>query len=112
VATPIDASILGGLAITQLDAGFYHSLLLAEDGHVFSFGRNQSGRTGQGTDSGLTLVATPIDASNLGGHDVVQVDAGGDINLMIVQVPEPSSLAIGGLALFGMLRCVRHARSS
>jgi alpha-tubulin suppressor-like RCC1 family protein len=77
VATPIDTTNLGGRTIIQIAAGFSHSLLLADDGSVFSFGTNGYGGTGLGTATGNTLVATPIDTSNLGGRKIVQV-AGGD----------------------------------
>jgi alpha-tubulin suppressor-like RCC1 family protein len=82
VATPIDASNLGGRAIAQVSAGTAHSLLLAADGTVFSFGSNVHGVTGLGTAIGSTLVATAIDASNLAGAQVVQVAAGGNQSLL------------------------------
>jgi alpha-tubulin suppressor-like RCC1 family protein len=76
VATMIDTRNLGGRSIVQVSAGFFHSLLLADDGTVFSFGWNSSGRTGLGTTSGNTTVATLIDTSNLSDRSIVQVDAG------------------------------------
>ncbi len=77
VATPIDTTHIGDRAITQAAAGFSHSLLLAEDGTVFSFGTNGLGRTGLGLSVGFTREATPIDTSNLGDRSVTQVAAGG-----------------------------------
>ena len=97
LATLIDATNLGGRSITQVAAGSGHSLLLADDGTVFSFGGNHSGRTGLGTDSGITLVATPIDTSNLVGLRAVGISAG-NLHSLLVVVPEPGSIT---LLLFG-----------
>lgn len=81
--TPIVASNLGGRAIRQVAAGGAHSLLLADDGSVFSFGWNPDGATGLGTSGGLTLVATPIDSSNLGGRAITQVATNEDHSLLL-----------------------------
>src|SRR5262249_7761277 len=102
VATPIDRSNLGGRAIKQVAAGTEHSFLLAAGGSVFSCGTNGNGRTGLGTDSGNTLLATPIDASKLGGP-VTQVDASFAYSLLI-SVPEPDSLALVGAAAVALGR--------
>jgi alpha-tubulin suppressor-like RCC1 family protein len=77
VATPIVATNLGGRKVKQVAAGHSISLLLAEDGSVFSFGRNHGGQLGQGTLGDPVTIATPIDGSNLGGRKITQV-AGGD----------------------------------
>lgn len=81
--TPIDTTNLVGKSIVQVAAGYHHSLLLADDGTVFSFGSNGRGRTGLVADSAYTLVATPIDMSNLDGQTVVQIAAGADHNLLL-----------------------------
>lgn len=75
-ATPINMSNFFGRKVVQIDAGSVHSLLLMNDGAVFSFGSNFDGATGLGTTAGSTSIATPIDASNLGGRKIVQVEAG------------------------------------
>jgi regulator of chromosome condensation (RCC1) repeat-containing protein len=74
IATPIDSTNLGGRKITQVAAGEFFTLLLAEDGSVFSFGSSASGELGLGT-PGSRSVATPIDATNLGGRKVTQISA-------------------------------------
>jgi alpha-tubulin suppressor-like RCC1 family protein len=83
IATPIDSSNLAGLAITQVAAGWDFSLLLANDGTVFSFGTGVSGATGMGTTSNPTLVATPIDQTNLMGKKITQIDAFGLHSLLL-----------------------------
>lgn len=64
----IDTSNLGGRLIKQVDGGYKHSLFLTEDGTVFSSGLNAFGITGLGIADGNTVIATPIDTSNLGGR--------------------------------------------
>ncbi len=83
IATPIVTTNLGGRAITQIAAGFSHSLLLADDGTVFSFGNNAGGKTGLGLINGETLIATPIDTSNLGGRAITQIAAGDSHSLLL-----------------------------
>lgn len=106
VATQIDARHWGNQAITQVAAGRSHSLLLAEDGSVFSFGSNGGGATGLGTDSGFSSIPTLIDMSNLGGRTITKVEAGWNHSLLLT-VPEPGSLSLVGaaaLACMGFLR--------
>ena len=83
VATPIDATNLTGRMITQVETGSLHGLLLANDGTVFSFGNNLGGRTGMGTETGITTIATPIDTTNLTGLRVNALSAGGSHSLLI-----------------------------
>jgi alpha-tubulin suppressor-like RCC1 family protein len=99
IATPIDTTNLGGETITQVAAGASHSLLLADDGTVFSFGWNGYGETGLGTTDGSTLVATPIDTVNLSGMRVIGLSAGVAHNLLLaVPVPEPGGATLVLLA--------------
>jgi alpha-tubulin suppressor-like RCC1 family protein len=107
-ATPIDASNLGGREITQMSAGS-HSLLLAEDGTVFSFGSNGAGQTGRGKFAGSTLVATPIETANR-NLGVTHIAAGSGHSLLIAMVPEPGTLALPGLGLLGVVSRVRRRR--
>ncbi len=96
VASPIDTTNLGGLKITQVAAGREHSLLLAEDGSVFSFGSNDYGKTGLGTTTGETLVATPIDATNLGEWEITQVAAAWNRSLVLADDGFVFSFGFGG----------------
>jgi len=83
VPTPIDAGNLGERTIVQVAAGDFFSLLLADDGTVFAFGSNEHGRTGLGSDTGATLIATAIDPSQLGGRAIEQISAGARHGLLL-----------------------------
>ncbi len=76
VATPVDTTYIADRAIVQVATNGNHSLLLADDGTVFSCGPNLYGRTGQGLYGGYTYVPTPIDMTNLADKTIVQVAAG------------------------------------
>jgi alpha-tubulin suppressor-like RCC1 family protein len=95
IATPIISTNLAGKTITQLSAGFSHSLLLAADGTVFSFGANDFGAIGIGPSSGDAFIATPINMTNLVGQRVVGISAGDHHNLLLtVPIPEPQSMLL------------------
>ena len=84
VATPIKTTNLMG----EDDHGWWprareHSLLLTEDGTVYSFGSNLGGATGLGTDIGNTLVAESIDMTNLAGKTITQAAAGEEFSLLL-----------------------------
>lgn len=107
VATPIDTTNLAGRTITQITGGLNHSLLLADDGRVFSFGANDNGQTGLGTDIGKTRVAMPIDTTHLMGLRITDVSAGSFYSLLVA-VPEPGGatlLILAGLSLLMRRRC-------
>jgi alpha-tubulin suppressor-like RCC1 family protein len=109
VATPIDATNLGGKTITKVDVGYWHSLLLASDGTVFSFGQNTYGATGLGTFAGNAFRAIPIDMSNFGGMRAVDGSAGVTHSLVVL-VPEPCALFLGFTAIavvFNVRKCRR-----
>jgi alpha-tubulin suppressor-like RCC1 family protein len=109
IATPIDTTNLDGRRIVDVAAGDWHSLLLAEDGTVFSFGRNIAGATGLGISMGTTPIATQIDMTNLAGLRVIGIAAGNNHNLLLA-VPEPSSVILVALALAGMTIHARRLR--
>lgn len=102
VATPIDMTNLAGKKITQVAAGDGFSLLLAEDGVVFSFGFNADGRTGQGTSNGNTLVATPINTTNLAGRTIKQVAAGNGHSLLLADDDTVLSFGFNGNGQTGL----------
>jgi hypothetical protein len=101
IPTPIDATNLGGLKVLQVAAGTRHSMLLAEDGRVFTFGENGSGKTGLGTTTGDTLLPTPIDTTNLGGLGITQLAAGSDHSLVLAEDGRVFSFGSGSLGRTG-----------
>jgi len=108
-ATPIDATNLSGKTIVKVDVGYWHSLLLASDGTVFSFGQNTYGATGLGTFTGNAFRAVPIDMTNFGGLRAVDISAGVTHSLVVV-VPEPGSLILAFTAIAVVLDCRKLRR--
>lgn len=62
-------------SVAELSAGYMHSVLLKNDGTVWTWGKNSHGQLGDGTNTERTR---PVRAKGLAG--VVSVDAGGDGN--------------------------------
>lgn len=88
VATPIDVSNLAGRAFSQASGGLFHSVILADDGTAFSFGRYQESQLGRESndDANSQLwarIAAPIDTSNLAGRRIKQVATGDYHNLLL-----------------------------
>ncbi|GAA4591704.1 hypothetical protein GCM10023194_51660 [Planotetraspora phitsanulokensis] len=68
-STPVKVAGLTG--VTQISAGYYHSLAVRSDGTVWAWGDNHSGQLGDGTE---TERATPVKVAGLTG--VTQVAGG------------------------------------
>jgi alpha-tubulin suppressor-like RCC1 family protein len=105
------ATKLAGKAISQVAAGEGHSLLLASDGTVFSFGAGGQGQTGLNTTTGNTLIATPIVQNNLVGpySRVVSIAAGYEHSIVIA-VPEPTTTSLALLSALPFLFLQRSRR--
>jgi alpha-tubulin suppressor-like RCC1 family protein len=111
VPTPIVTTNFGNRKIVQIDAEGELSLLLADDGTVFSFGSNFAGQTGLGLTTGATLVATPIDTTNLTGRRVTSISAGVAYGLLLAStVPEPAGLALLVMSVFPLFTVRRSRR--
>lgn len=54
VAIPRKVPLPDGIKIKQVTGGFHHSMLLAEDGRVFSWGRGDYGQLGHGNTESIT----------------------------------------------------------
>jgi alpha-tubulin suppressor-like RCC1 family protein len=67
--------------VTQVSAGFDHSLALRSDGTVLAFGGNEYGQLGSGSTS-MTGLPAPVP----GLSSVTQVSAGSGISMAIHQV--------------------------
>ncbi|XP_053317578.1 probable E3 ubiquitin-protein ligase HERC6 [Spea bombifrons] len=74
---PIPKRITGlsNIKILQISCGDYHSIVLTEDGRVFSWGQNNAGQLGLGKQT--PNQASPQLVKSLTGIPLVQVNAGG-----------------------------------
>lgn len=70
-----------GVTVTQVDAGYRHSLALATDGTVYAWGDDARAQLGDGTAGGSS--ATPHEVDLPAGVAVTQVAAGGSHNLAL-----------------------------
>lgn len=77
-AEPIDNAVWQGHRVIQLSAGEHHSLALTGSGHVFAFGRNDSG---QGGLNGEPQLLSPVMIPNL--TDIVMISSGSNHNLAL-----------------------------
>ena len=75
---------MAGKAITQIAAGYYHSLALASDGTVYAWGRNNYGQLGNNSTSqsnvpvavsttGTSALATSVPSVTFGGTEATNV---------------------------------------
>ncbi len=76
VPTAIESLLLDGYRIVRIAAGGTHTLLLASDGTVFSFGRGTSGPLGHG-DTTSHNTPMPIQSDPLAGHSITDLAASG-----------------------------------
>jgi hypothetical protein len=84
--TPVDLTAL--TKITQIAAGYFHSVALRSDATVWTWGWNQSGELGDGTTFGRTL---PGEVPGL--NSVTQITAGGSHTLAKLGPPELTAQA-------------------
>ncbi|XP_075399662.1 putative E3 ubiquitin-protein ligase HERC6 [Tenrec ecaudatus] len=73
--TPKKVNALAGIKIIQVSCGHYHSLALAQDGKVFSWGKNSQGQLGLGKE--FPSQTSPQRVKSLEGIPLAQVAAGG-----------------------------------
>ncbi|MEV4259647.1 hypothetical protein AB0J52_41355, partial [Spirillospora sp. NPDC049652] len=72
-ATPVFVHLPHGLTVTQVAAGFDHSLAVTSDGRVLAWGRNVNGQLGDGS---TTRRTTPVFVRLPRGVTVTRVAAG------------------------------------
>jgi alpha-tubulin suppressor-like RCC1 family protein len=96
VATPIVTTNLIGRKIVQAAAGAGVSLIVADDGSVFSCGGNGSGQLGQGVFNGSFTTATPIVTTNLAGRKIIQAASGGNHSVLLADDGTVLSMGSGG----------------
>ena len=84
-ANPADAS--RGLKVTQVSAGYWHSLAVGSDGYAYAWGANVNGRLGNTTTSDSyapVRVRDPDNSYNPNkGLKAIQVSAGGEHSLAV-----------------------------
>ena len=72
--TPFKVVAFDSVCVTQVSAGFEHSLFLSDDGQVFASGSNMDLQLGIG-ECGFEKTQTPVVVSGLETERVVQVDS-------------------------------------
>ncbi|MBE1603927.1 Ig-like domain repeat protein [Actinopolymorpha pittospori] len=72
-ATPVETALPEGVTVTQVSAGFDHSIAVTSDGRVLAWGGNHYGQLGDGTTTDRT---TPVEVALPEGVTVTQVSAG------------------------------------
>jgi len=77
VPVAVDASVvLSGKTITQAAAGQYHSIALASDGKVYTWGYNSNGQLGNGNNTTSNVPVAVITSGVLIGKTITKVAAG------------------------------------
>lgn len=80
VPVPVDTSgVLDGVTIVQVSAGYSHSVALADDGNIYTWGFGFYGQLGNGTAGGGSdsLVPVVVDATGaLAGRTITSIEAG------------------------------------
>jgi alpha-tubulin suppressor-like RCC1 family protein len=82
--TPQVISSLKHIRIVQIACGSEHSLVLTENGEVFSWGWSEHGQLGHGNTQSLTI---PTQIKFFAGHKVLRIYAGGGFSVAILQSP-------------------------
>ncbi|KAL9643205.1 hypothetical protein ABK040_001693 [Willaertia magna] len=76
-------------SIQQIATGLYHTLVLATDGSVYSFGSNVYGELGINSFSNMTAIPTMINTNTLSANSttkkVVQIAAGDYVSLLLTE---------------------------
>lgn len=74
VPVPVDSTPLGARTITNVAAGFFHSLAVASDGTVWAWGQNFDGQLGNGTFD-ESPAPVQVDATGWGARTITTVTA-------------------------------------
>uniref|UniRef100_A0A4X2M1G2 HECT and RLD domain containing E3 ubiquitin protein ligase family member 6 n=1 Tax=Vombatus ursinus TaxID=29139 RepID=A0A4X2M1G2_VOMUR len=93
---------LSSVKIIQVSCGLYHSIALAQDGKVFSWGKNHYGQLG--LKENVSLQTRPQWVKSLNGIPMAQVAAGGDHSFALSLSGTPYGWGrnnVGQLALSG-----------
>ena len=102
-STPIDISNrVGYKSIIQVASGYQHTIALASDGSVFTFGFNLYGQLGTSTNSGTSNAnPTPIDITSVfSGKTIIQVGSG---YFHTMALADDGTMYAFGMNYYGML---------
>src|SRR5205085_22511 len=83
--------------IIQVSAGSYHSLILTNNGHVYSFGNNHDGELGLGSEYNKNR---PTLINNL--NNIIQISAGYDYSLTLTSDVQIYSFGINNYGQLGL----------
>jgi alpha-tubulin suppressor-like RCC1 family protein len=77
IATPIemDLAVFGGETITDISAGYSHAAVITSSGKLYTWGLNNNGQLGDGTQVSSST-PTEVPASNFGGETIASVQLG------------------------------------
>ena len=101
VPTKLNSSNYDNKKIIQVSIGTAHSLILTEDGKIYSFGDNSTGQLGLGNVLGK-IVPTKIDSSHYGNKKIVQVIAGGAHSFILTEGGEVYAFGNNGFGRLGL----------
>lgn len=85
---PVGVHLPSGVSVTQVSAGFAHSVALASDGTVWSWGTDNQGQLGDGRNKRRT---SPVEVAVPGSVALTQVDAGGAHSVGLLVPAQPMS---------------------
>ncbi|NBI28384.1 RCC1 domain-containing protein [Chengkuizengella marina] len=99
VPVPLDDFANDGEDIIQVSAGSSYTVALSSDGTVYTWGKNNFGQLGDGTDDDKN-VPVPLDDFANDGDDIIQVSAGG---YHTVALSSDGTVYTWGMNIFGQL---------
>jgi len=77
------SGVLNGKTITQVAAGTYHSIALASDGTVYTWGYNSYGQLGNGNNTDSNVPVAVLTSGVLSGKTITQVAAGNNHSIAL-----------------------------
>lgn len=96
----LNSESVKGVIFSQVVAGPYHSLILSEDGIVYSFGNGNYGQLGHGSLQDH-WVPTPIDPGHFKNQKIIQIAVGNYHSLVLTELGEVYSFGSGASGQLG-----------
>ena len=102
IPSPINTSNIGDQRIIQVSSGYNYSLFLTENGQIFACGSNGQSQLGTGSDdTGPSDIPIPVDLTNIGDQQVIQISAGDIHSLLLTNTGQVYSWGDGTLGMLG-----------